>query len=352
MNYLILAAIATMSLAPDHPNAIFPGKTWEYRSPERTGVSRDKLDALRDLVSGRGCVVRNGYMVYTWGEVTKISDIASAVKPVISTLLLMAVQEGRIRSVDSKVSEFEPRLKEEIQGKNARITWRQLASQTSGYGLTDDPGTAWAYNDMALALYYDSLMGKVYNEDGDQVLKTRLAGPLEFEDRSTFNAFGRDDRLGRLAISVRDFARFGLLYLRGGTWNGRQTVSKELIRKALTSVVPADLPRTSGGDGPMLKGQRTLGGGKNLTPIGPGYYSFNWWTNGQDAKGRRLFEDLPKDTFIAAGHGGIRMLWVIPKYDLIVVWNDARIEDFDDSPSNRMTRCNQAARLIKEVVLR
>ena len=43
-------------------------------------------------------------------------------------------------------------------GKDASITWRHLASQTSGYGLGEAPGKAYAYNDSALALYYDTLM--------------------------------------------------------------------------------------------------------------------------------------------------------------------------------------------------
>ncbi len=78
--------------------------------------------------------------------------MASAVKPLISTLLLFAVQERKLRSVYSLASDFEPRLKDLNRGKNARITWRHLASQTSGYGLAEPPGTVWAYNGFVLAL--------------------------------------------------------------------------------------------------------------------------------------------------------------------------------------------------------
>jgi len=45
-------------------------------------MSPEKLDALRDLVGGRGCVVRHGFMVYSWGDQSKSSDVASAMKPV------------------------------------------------------------------------------------------------------------------------------------------------------------------------------------------------------------------------------------------------------------------------------
>jgi len=101
----------------------------------------------------------------------------------------------------------------------------------------------------------------------------------------------------------------------------------------------------------MLPGQRSLGGSRNITPVGPGYYSFNWWLNGTDHSGRRLFVDAPADLYVASGHGGRRMLWLIPGLDLIVSWNDTRVEDHDASPGNPESRCNQAARLIRKAVL-
>jgi hypothetical protein len=52
------------------------------------------------------------------------------------------------------------------------------------------------------------------------------------------------------------------------------------------------------------------------------------------------------------GHGGERALWVSPSLDLVVAWNDARINDHDASPGNPNGRFNQAARLMREAVLR
>ena len=100
----------------------------------------------------------------------------------------------------------------------------------------------------------------------------------------------------------------------------------------------------------MLPGQRSVGGTRNITAAGPGFYSFNWWTNGKDKRGQRLFRDCPADTYVAAGHGGKRMLWVFPGLDMLVVWNNSPIEDFDDSPSDPATKCNRAARLMVEGV--
>src|SRR5690349_19350499 len=76
----------------------YPGAHWEARTPEEVKLSSAKLTELQNLVGGRGCVVRNGFMVFMWGDQSKSSDVASAFKPLLSTLLFMAVQEGRIRS--------------------------------------------------------------------------------------------------------------------------------------------------------------------------------------------------------------------------------------------------------------
>ena len=309
------------AVAADSP--IFPGKAWEMRSPEEAGLSREKLMALATLAGGRGCVVRHGYMVFAWGDQSKSSDVASAFKPLLTTLLFMAVQDGRIGSVDDEVAEFEPRLKALNAGKDAAITWRHFAFQMSGYGLAEAPGAAYSYNDYALALYYDTLTQKVFGTNGTALLRTRLAEPMQFEDACTFDAFGPQNRPGRLALSVRDFARFGLLYLRQGRWRDQQLLRPEFVQMATRSPLAPATPLTSGQPADMLPGQRTIGGTRNITPVGPGYYSFNWWLNGKNGAGQRLFGDASPDTYVASGHGGMRMLWIIPSLDLVVCPNTA-----------------------------
>jgi len=337
--------------ARERPRQVFPDAAWERRPPAAVGLDPARLAALVDLVGGRGCLVRRGYLVFEWGDTARAGDVASACKPVISTLLLLAIQEGRIGSVDDPVANFEPRLRELNGGKDATITWRHLAHQTSGYGLIEPPGIAYAYNDYALALYYDVLTEKVYREPGTALLRRTLAEPLRFQDPVTFTAFGPHDRPGRLAISPRDFARFGLLYLRGGRWGERQILREDLVRLAIGSPLPAHTPLASGREAEMLPGQRTLGGGKQITAIRPGYYSFNWWVNRRDRQGRTLFVAAPPDTIVASGHGGRRALWLFPGWDLIVSWNDAQADDQDRCPGNPDTTLNRAVRLIREAIL-
>lgn len=78
-----------------------PGTTWDECAPEDVALSRPALGALAAHVGGRGCVVRRGALAYTWGDIAATTGIASSRKPIISTLLLGAVQEeaGRPGSV-------------------------------------------------------------------------------------------------------------------------------------------------------------------------------------------------------------------------------------------------------------
>ena len=347
----IVAGMQLHAAVADSSDQVFPGEHWQICSPMDVGLSPEKIAALTNVVGGRGCVVRHGRLAFTWGDPAKSFDVASAFKPLLSTLLWIAIQEHRLPGPDALVADFEPRLKTLNDAKDAAITWRHLASQTSGYGLSEKPGEAYSYNDFALALYYDTLTERVFGTNGTEVLRTRLAEPLQFEDRYTFNAFGSNNRPGRLALSCRDFARFGLLVLRQGRWRDRQLIPASAFVAMTNSLVSPGLPLTHGKETAMLTNQRSIGGTRNITPVGPGYYSFNWWLNQTNAAGQRLFVDAPPDAFAASGHGGMRVLFLVPSLDLIVCWNDSRIEDHDKSPGNPATKMNQAARLIREAVL-
>jgi CubicO group peptidase (beta-lactamase class C family) len=313
----------------DVASEVFPAEGWDAIKPADAGLAADRLDALAGHVGGDGCVVRRGCLVFTWGDPTRSGDVASAFKPLLSTLLMIANQEGKLKGPDDRVADVEPRLKTINGGKDAAITWRHLAYQTSGYGLVEKPGEAFSYNDFALALYYDSLTRGVFKEEGTALLERYFAKPLGFADRRSWNAFGPKDRPGRLAVSVRDFARLGLMIQRGGRWREGQLVRRELVEMMTTSPLPADTPLTSGKEAEMIPGQRSIGGGKNITDRGPGYYSFNWWLNRKDKIGRPLYADLPADAIIASGHGPMRELWILPGLDLIVCWNNAKMRDGD-----------------------
>ncbi|MBN1846547.1 MAG: serine hydrolase [Sedimentisphaerales bacterium] len=348
---LLGAAALPARQDPNGPQPIYPGADWTERSPAAAGLDPQKLQALSEYIGGRGCVVRGGCLVYGWGDLAKRGDIASACKPWYVHFLLAAWEQGKIASLDEPVVRWEPRLNDlnpSLGHKDRQITWRHLANQISCYGVQEKPGTAFCYNDWQMALFWDTLVLRVYSATYDDVdeklLHARLTDILQCQDKPTFLAFGGQDRPGRVAVSVRDFCRFGLLYLRRGNWNGRQLLRAKHVDLATGSSLPNSLPRAGQVEAQMIPGQRSIGSRRipdNQTDHG-GSYSFAWWTNGVDRQGKRQWPGVPTGAYGAFGHGGMRAMVVIGELDLIISWNDSRIEESDKEA--------QALRLLVEAV--
>ncbi len=355
---LVMSGLPSGMLPAGEIETVFPGKTWATRTPKDVGLDLNKLKEFSRFVGGRGCVVRHGYMVYSWGDVGRRADVASACKPFYSHFLFKALEDGKIESLDEKVVRWEPRLthiNETLGSKDSRITWRHFANQTSCYQLVEKPGAAFAYNDWQMALFWDTLFLKVYGatyENVDErVFHRLLTDPLQCQDRPTMMAFGTKDRPGRVGISVRDYARFGLLYLRRGNWNGRQLISKEHATTAVTSPLPNSIPRAGRKAARMIPGQRSLGSKNepdNQTDH-HGSYSWLWWINGVDRNGMRFWPDAPHDTFGGFGHGGPRAMWVMPGLDIVVSYNDAM--KLRGWTSGKKNPTNTAMKLIVKAVI-
>ncbi|MCF7973975.1 MAG: serine hydrolase [Phycisphaerae bacterium] len=343
---MMMGILCTVCIA--EVDSVYPGRDWATKGPNEVGLDEGKLKALSDFTGGFGCVIRHGYLVYSWGDASRRMDVASAAKPIYTHFLLKAVQDGKIADVDEPVCRWEPRLaqiNEALDHKDAHITWRHMANQISCYGLTEAPGTAYAYNDWQMALLFDTLFMGVYKATLDTVdeaiLHAQLTDLIGCQDNPTFLAFGQGDRAGRLAISPRDFARFGLLYLNQGRWGDRQLVSSKLARMAVTSPVPNSMPRAGNQAAQMIPNQRSIGSRQipdNQTDH-MGSYSWLWWINGVDRQGKRHWPGVPEETYGCFGHGGKRAMVVLPGFDLIISWNNTRIEsrDMESTALKRLT---------------
>jgi hypothetical protein len=330
---ILAVGFLTCSISVDGAQ-LYPGKEWAKRRPEQAELDVEKLKELSDYAGGFGCVVRHGYMVYTWGDAIRRKDVASAAKPVYTHFLFKALEDGKISSLDEKVVKWEPRLNkinEKLGHKDRNITWRHFANQISCYGLKEAPGAAFAYNDWQMALFWDTLFKKVYGAEfetvDEEVFHPILTGKIECQDNPTFMAFGTNNRPGRLAISPRDFARFGLLYLRKGKWKDEQLISRKYATMAVTSPLPNSIPRAGNEAAEMIPGQRSIGSKKipDNQCDHVGSYSWLWWTNGVSRQGKRHWPDVPTDAYGCFGHGGLRAMVVVPSLDLIISWNDTRI---------------------------
>lgn len=163
----------------------FPRGTWTWKRPDELGMLASNLVALRQATGpGSGFVARHGYAVYRWGQDISIKvDWASASKPVVSTLLMFALQEGLIGSVDDLIADWGWRLK----WKDRNMTFRHLACMTSGYALPERPGAVWGYNDYGIRLYKKTVFDRVFGQPtNDVALDPVRLGTLRFQDGDLF----------------------------------------------------------------------------------------------------------------------------------------------------------------------
>lgn len=312
---------------------VFPGAAWQFKEPAELGLDGARLDEFANRVGGVGCIVRQGYMVKTWGSQNSKGDWASAAKPVISTMLFFAVQEGLLTSVNERIEYWGW----DLLPKDTTMEFYHLANMTSGYARGEAPGAAWAYNDYAISLYAKTLFDRVYQTSADSAATdpNRL-GALNFQDGSIFSS-----RSGYgLYTSPRDFARIGWLWCNKGYWNGRHLLPQSFFDEYMKAHVPASLPRTTVAGSDYL-GVGTYGGGSDQTQYGPGIYGFNWWLN----PNRSNWPDVPEDAVQANGHWGGEVLTVIPSLSLVVA-NRGNNGSFE--PGNPDSTMNQNLKLLVE----
>jgi len=305
-----------------------------------------KLDALVARLGGSGVVIRHGYLVKSWGDYTAPTFWNSSSKPLLSTMLFFAIQEGRVSSVNERISDWGW----DLLPKDQTMEFSHLANMTSGYARAEDPGAAWAYNDTAIQLYAVTLFDQVFESDrfhtSEVVGAPSRLGPLRFEDGdgAIMNKYGA-------ALSPRDWARLSLFWLNKGMWNGDQLLDKSYFDNVVRPQVPIALPRTSM-DGSDYLGVGTYGGGTDQNFYGQGVYGYNWWFNGRSAinGGNPAWPDGPDDAMVTYGAAG-RSSVIFPSEELIVVGagsNWGTLNFYEPDADDNM---NRSIKLISEAIV-
>jgi CubicO group peptidase (beta-lactamase class C family) len=338
-----------MNSSLNWPSKTFPQANWVAKPPGQLGMSSSGLAAVATFLGGEGFVARRGYQVYTWGSVSRVTDIASSVKSMIGFLTVKAVQTGRLSSLDAKVSILEPRLNDinaNLAYKDKNITWKHLANMMSGYGITKNPGTHYDYNDYNAALWFDTLL-KAYrvslSEVNSRLFRPQIASPLGMQDNPNMQTC-RAGNVGRLCMSVRDFARWAHLMLNRGNWNGAQLigsanaallVSPTSTQKVLKSSTPVAY-RSTCTAAEMVAGQRDFGGGRCQHDRNyGGAYHYGFWLN-KKSDGALRFSNAPANLFHTSGHQcSKRSIFVWPDLNLVIAYNNSRMDTFTDCESAR-----------------
>ncbi|MCG2613293.1 beta-lactamase family protein [Terrimonas sp. NA20] len=347
----------------------YPDTAWQSKTPQQAGMNQTKVDsaiafALRsenkvekDLrianlrsyarepgyaINGpmkerggpAGLVIKNGYIVAQWGDVKRVDMTFSATKSYLSTVAGLAVDDGLIRSVHDRVSNYV--WDDSYTGQhNSTITWEHLLNQSSDwsgslFGLHDwadrppreggiddwknrklqEPGTVFKYNDVRVNLLAYSLL-QVYRKPLPVILKEKVMDPIGAS--TTWRWYGYDNTFvnidgimmqsvsggghhgGGIFINTLDHARFGLLFLRKGKWKGKQLLSEKWISEAHKPSVPNK------------------------------EYGYMWWMNTT-----QKWKDVSPEVYYAAGFGG-NYIVVDNEHDLVVVarWmDDSKMGEF------------------------
>src|SRR3954470_3397483 len=280
--------------------------------------------AVLVLVDGRPVLER-----YRGGAPQDSHDTFSVTKSIVSTLIGIAIAEGRLRAVDVTLAEALPRYRSVMRPEVARTTLRQLLTMTAGlrwdpptgeplaetlhgdwvndilqHGFDRPPGT-WAYSSIGSHL----LAAVLVRATGMPVLeyaRARLFDPLGITTRPAAQPRLDEGPAGALAydgarfawpvdpqgintghahikLTATDLAAFGLLMLNKGVWKGRQLLPEGWVTEATRAHVDDGVP----------------GGNR---------YGFQWWI--PDAG------DHP--AFAAVGFGG-QLVEVVPDLRLVVV---------------------------------
>jgi CubicO group peptidase (beta-lactamase class C family) len=183
---------------------------------------------------------------------------------------------------ESSYSYFDPR-------NNASIMW--ASADPIRYVITRpmaaEPGSVFVYNG-GLSISLADIAGKVSGLPADQFALQYLFTPLGIQDFFWGkHADGTVDAAGGLYLRPRDMAKFGQLYLNGGTWKGIPVMSSEWVAESTKKRIWA--------------GDRTRS------------YGFQWWIEEHPWQGKVV------TSFAARGWGGQR-IYVFPELQLVVVF--------------------------------
>ncbi|PYB71807.1 serine hydrolase domain-containing protein [Rhizobium wuzhouense] len=297
----------------------FPAKEWvRVDAPEEHDFSADvraKVDTmLEGMPTTSFMAVAGGRALYTYGDVSEVSYLASTRKSILSMLFGKAVAEGKIdldlTMADLKIDEDHGLLPIE---KTA--TLRDLLVSSSGvYHQPGSPGSNtknipergskkpgsyfhynnWDFNVLGAA--FEQLTGrsvfKAFEED--------FAGPMGLQDfdPSRQRMMGYEGASRYLAyhffLSGRDMARLGLAMVRNGRWRDNQIVPADWVAESTRIHVPADRMNES-------EKSRVAG------------YSYLWWIP-------VVTEKTPEweGAFVAAGHFG-QFILGMPALDMVFV---------------------------------
>ncbi|MBN1120599.1 MAG: serine hydrolase [Anaerolineae bacterium] len=298
---------------------------WEVSTPEAQGLDPDlvaqlylnatEVETIRSLL-----VIKNGYLVaedyFHGGGIDEKDRLQSATKSYTSAAVGIAIEEGCLTSVDQKMMEFFPELAARINDpRKNEITIQELLQMRAGYpweessaemfellyhgfessNLVDvplvyDPGTDFDYSSLSAHLA-GIIVARACDTDLKSFEQEHLFEPLGVEIGEWITDWeGNYNGHGDMYFTARDMAKFGLLYLDDGVYEGEQIVPADWVEESLQTYTEDAWDYRIG---------------RNMKEIG---YGYQWWSN---TAGSYRYN-------FAWGHGG-QQIAIVDDLDMVVV---------------------------------
>jgi Beta-lactamase len=301
----------------------------------------EAIGPFADRGDATGIIIHKGYIIAEWGEPARVDMTHSVTKSFLSTVVGLAVEKGLIKNVNDTVANYVDAVqlyKPDSAGlhliypfqslHNKQLTWETMLRQTSDWEGTlwnkpdwadrpdkdstkwhnrerNKPGAVFEYNDvrvntMALAATL------VWKKPLPEVLKEKIMDPIGASGTWKWEGYrnswikinnipvqsvsGGGHWGGGMFINAYDMARFGLLTLHKGNWNGKQLISKKWINQSLTP-----------------------------TTANPEYGYMNFFLNTD----KKFLPDAPATAFVHVGNG-TNIIYVDAEHNLVMAvrWID------------------------------
>ncbi len=253
-----------------YDGAYWPTASWRSCAPEEVGVNAQRLYEVynymtRSSVNTYGiAIIKDGYIIaeeyfdgYNSSSRFKSYSVA---KSFASLILGVAIEQGYL-SINDPIYQYLPQLQEDgTDPLKKQITVKHVLTMTTGLEWDEAYSDGYEQSDLYRMTVSDDFLEYVLAKDMEYPPGTDwyystgtsmiISGLIQYTTGKTALQYGRDEILGDIGVggirwdsdpagrtiggwgvwaTVREYARFGYLFLKRGEWNGEQLISREWV---------------------------------------------------------------------------------------------------------------------------